>query len=252
MELRRFGNNILEIQEKVLDIKNSQTTLPENFKSLKLALKLKPIGSLLENSTKEDLRNSFAYTKRIEREAYFDDITLNYVAANSTKIIEEAIILKSGSAKLYYHPEWLKIVKGIKGGGVSTDCLNISKAIRNKEVHEISINNNTLNTNFSEGQIYIQFYGLNTDEEGEIVIPDVMHLDKYLEYYCKAKIAENLIANNRNPQALAQLLPLYKQEADKQFSNSMTASKFKALGENWQNKSRVQNRRNFNRFNLPR
>jgi hypothetical protein len=252
MELRRFGNNILEIQEKVLDIKNSQTTLPENFKSLKLALKLKPIGSLLENSTKEDLRNSFAYTKRIEREAYFDDITLNYVAANSTKIIEEAIILKSGSAKLYYHPEWLKIVKGIKGGGVSTDCLNISKAIRNKEVHEISINNNTLNTNFSEGQIYIQFYGLNIDEEGEIVIPDVMHLDKYLEYYCKAKIAENLIANNRNPQALAQLLPLYKQEADKQFSNSMTASKFKALGENWQNKSRVQNRRNFNRFNLPR
>jgi hypothetical protein len=253
LELKRFGNNILEMQEKVLDVKNSQSTLPENFKSLKLALKLKPIGSILEDSTQEDLRQSFSYTKRLEREAYFNDVTLEYVASNKTKIIEEAIILGTGKAKLYYHPEVLHVVKGFSGGGVALDCLNISKEIRNKASNQISINNSTLDTNFSEGQVYIQFYGLNTDEDGEIVIPELMHLETYLEYFCKSRIAEKLIANNRNPQALGQLLPTYLQKAETNFSRAMTASKMSAISNgNWVNASRVQNRKQSNRFNFRR
>lgn len=252
-ELRRFGNNILSVQEKYLDVNNSQVTLPDNFKSLKLALKIDVIGSKKNNCDTIDLKESLIQSRRIEQEAYFNDVTLEYVATNKSKIIEEVITLDSGEATVYYNPEWLKVVKGIRGSGIATDCLNISKDIRNKNVHEITINNLTLNTSFNKGQIYIQFYGLDTDEDGEIIIPDIMHLDKYLEYYCKARLTENLIANGRNPQALAQLLPVFKQEADKQFSNAMTASKMSAIADgSWVAKSRVQNRRQMNRFNLPR
>lgn len=252
-ELRRFGNNILSVQEQYLDVINSQAKLPDNFKSLKLALKLDAIGSRIENCDTRDLKEAFIRSRRIEHEAYFNDVTLEYVATNTTKIVEEVITLDKGSASLYYTPEWLKVVKGIKGSGIATDCLNISKDIRNKNVHEITINNSTLNTSFSRGQIYVQYYGLDTDEDGEIIIPDIMHLDKYLEYYCKARISENMIANGRNPQALLQLLPFFKAEAEKEFGKAMTAAKMSTIADgSWVAKSRIQNRRQMNRFNLPR
>ena len=58
-ELRRFGNNILSTQEQYLDVVNSQAKLPDNFKSLKLALKLDAIGSITKDCDTDDLRGAF-------------------------------------------------------------------------------------------------------------------------------------------------------------------------------------------------
>lgn len=251
-EMKRFGNNVLTLHEKVIDVKNSSYTFDENFRSLRLALKVDPLGIIRDNEcTDECIRESFVSNTRIEHPAYFNDVTLEYVKGCGSKIIEEVITLKTGRATLCYNSQWLNIVKGINRDGISSDCVNVNKNIRQKSPFEISVTNNTLQANFSMGQIYTQFYGFETDDEDEILIPDIMHLEEYLENFCKYKLAVNLTANNKNPQGLASLIPLYKQEADKYFGMAMTASKFKGLGDNWIAKTRIKNRSNFNRFKLP-
>lgn len=248
-EMKRFGNNILGIHEKVIDIKNSSYTFDENFRNLRAAYKVEPFGRILDDGCTDDcLRKSFVSSTRIINEAYFNDVTLEYVKACKTKIVEEVITLQTGTATLCYHPQQLSIVKGSKKEGFAKDCLNF----KHSSPYEISITGNTLNANFSEGQIFVEFYGFEIDEDGYILIPEGMgHLEKYLEFYCKSRIAENLIANNKNPQALAQLLPYYQQEANKYFMNAQTEWKFKALGSNWKQKVQIRNRIQTNRFNLP-
>jgi hypothetical protein len=249
-ELKRFGTNILTLEETVLDIKNSQAKLPENFRSLKLALKTEPLGWDLQSGNEND----FVSFKRIETPAYFNQTTREYVTTCHTKIIEEVVTLGNSSAKYYYgNTQWLSLTNTIKNKGYATNCLNLNPSIRNSFPHEININNQTLHTNFTTGSVYIQYYGYETDEDGEIIISDgwLGHLEKYLEYYCKARIAENLIANNKNPQSLQGLYQVYRQEADKYFSNAQTEWKFKALGENWHKKMKAQSKRDFNRYILP-
>lgn len=254
-ELKRFGNNILTLHERVVDVKNSAYTFEEGFKSVRLALKVDPIGSIKEDGCTNDcLRESFVSNTRIIHGAYFNDVTLDYVKTCDSKIVEEVITLKTGKATICYTPQWLTIVKGIKRDGIASDCLNVSKGIRRTSPFEMSVTGNTLNFNFSQGLIYVQYYGLETDDEGDIIIPDdgLGHIENYLENFCKYKLAINLTANNKNPQALAQLIPLYKQEADRLFGLAMTSSKFKALRDsNWVSKARIQNRAQFNRFQLP-
>lgn len=254
LQMKKFGNNIMPICETVLDVKNSQATLPENFRSLKLALKCEPFGMTVTDAKEEDLDKAFFYSRRLENPAYYNEVTHEYVDSCKTKLIEEVVFLNTGKASVYYNPQWLKVTPSIKRSGYAADCLNLSKAIRNTNCHEISINNFTLQANFSEGKIYLQFYGFEVDEDGEIIIPDGWHgnLEQHLEYYCKAIIAENLIANNKNPQALGQLLPYYNQKAKEFFQLAQTEWKFSALGNTWENKMRIQNRRYFTKFNLPR
>lgn len=253
-EMKRFGNNIQVLHEKVIDIKNSSYTFDEKFRNLRLAYKVDPLGVVLEDGcTKDCLRESFVSNTRIINEAYFNDVTLEYVKSCNSKIVQETITLKTGRATLCYTPQWLTIVKGIKRDGIATDCVNLNKNIRHKSPYEISITGNTLNANFREGQIYVQYYSFEEDEDGSILIPDsgAGHLEKFLEFNTKSRIAENLIANNKNPQALSQLLPYYQQQAEKYFSNAMTEAKFKGLGQNWIAKTRVRNRAQMSRFNLP-
>jgi len=252
-ELKRFGNNILTVHEKVVDIKNSQYTFENNFKNLKLALKVEPFGRVLEGCSDEEYRGSYYSRKRIEHGAYFNDVSLEYVKSCNAKIIEEIVTLKTGTARVCYNAQWLKVVKGMKRDSISADCLNISKNIRDKNCYEISITGNTLQTNFNSGLVYLQYYGLDEDEDGEILIPEILSLEQYLENFVKYKLILGWIGNGRNPGATAQLLSFYKAEADNYFSLAMTASKFKTIADgSWKGKARLQNRINFNRFKLPK
>ena len=72
--LREMGKNICDQREGFVEIKNSQGNLPETFKSLILALKLRPEGcQILGDKSKAE--KSYIYKQRIEQPAYFDWVT---------------------------------------------------------------------------------------------------------------------------------------------------------------------------------
>lgn len=250
--LRQMGNNICEVRDAVKDVKNSQVLMPETFKSVKLALKLKPEGYKILGDMQE-ASNSYIYKQRIEQEAWFNHVTLQYETNCNSKIITEKILLNEQPAEFYYTPQWLSITKGIKKDSFDSECLNLHPSIRNTYPHEISVNNRTINTNFKEGQIYVQYNSLPSDEDEEVVIPEITTGDlvHYVEAYVKTKISENLIANNLNPTGLFQLYGTWKQELRELKRGALTECKFAGLTKGWEQRFKVLNQRQISAFDLP-
>ncbi len=211
--LREMGKNICDRREGFVEIKNSQGNLPETFKSLILALKLKPEGCQILGD-KNKAEKSYIYKQRIEQPAYFDWVTNEYVTNCKTKIVTEKVIMDTEAAEFYYTSELLSVVKGFKKDSFDVDCVNINPMLRESYPSQININGRTIQTNFPTGRIYLQYNSLPTDEEGEIYLPEFSTGDfvKYVENYVKIKIAENLILNNKNPTGVSQMLPMWLQQ----------------------------------------
>ena len=250
-ELKRFGLDVCELQEKILHVENSTVRLPETFKSLRLALKLDGVGADYQGEINQT--DEYIFREYIKNPAYFDRVTQEYVRTCNPEIITEKITVNNQPATRFYKYQFLSLVKGIKKEGLATDCLNLHPSIRNSYPHEISITNQMLQANFSEGDIYIQFYSLPTDEDGEIIIPEttVGDLFRYIENQVKVKIAEDLIANNQNAQGLAQLYPTWKQQEMPYRRAALVETKFMGLGKNWAKKFKAKNRQQISVFNLP-
>lgn len=255
-EMKVFGNNILPLNETVLQIKNSQATLPEGFRSLKCALKIEPFGCNLDGCDRDELDRSILYRTFVEDPAWYNEVTQEYVETCNSKVIREYLHFGNSTASFYYHrPQWLSLVKGVNSNLLATDCYNISKRLRQKCEHQINISNSILNASFKDGQIYIQYYGFEVDQDGEIIIPEGYHnnLQKYLEFYVKYRIALQLAGNNSNSQGLTQLIPIYKQESEAAKALTLTESKFTALNKtDWKTPIKVANRVSFLKYELPR
>jgi hypothetical protein len=88
-------------------------------------------------------------------------------------------------------------------------------------MNEVNIIKDTLYTNFNEGSVYMQFYGLPVDEEGRIDTVDSKngHLETYIEYHLKRRAAEGLLGNN-DAQGIQALYPVYKQEESTALRNA--------------------------------
>lgn len=251
-ELKRFGNNIAQLNEKVLDIRNSQAELPEQFKSLKLALKLEPKAYEYKGDVK-NLTENYLYYQRVENAIVYDNTTQRYVESCCPRKIEERITINGQEGKIYYNWDWLSLTKGINKKSLSIDCHNIHPSVRNSYPHEISINNNMLNTNFPEGVIYIQYYSLPVDENDEIIIPETSTnaLYRYIENAVKILIVEDAIANNQNPQAMRQLYEVWMQQNLPLRKEALVETKFAGLGKDWTGKIKRLNQTDMHAYVLP-
>jgi hypothetical protein len=251
--LREFGKNICELRETIVKVENSQAILPDSFKSLKLALNLEEKGYSIKGCH-EKAKNSTIYRERIENPGYYDWITREFVTNCHGKLITESVIMNTEPAEFYYTPTYLSVVKGFKKESFDTDCLNLHPSIRNSYPHQVNINKRTLQANFKEGRIYVQYYSLPTDDEGEIEIPEITtgEILLYIENYVKIKIAENLILNNKNATGVSSLLPMWLGQNNKLKMGAKSEANYNGLPNDWH--------KNYNRklqieafkYNLPR
>jgi hypothetical protein len=252
--LRKFGKNITEKRETIVEVKNSKALLPEGFKSLHLALRVTPDSYCLNGDEKE-IKQSFVYKQRIENPVVWDTIFQEYIVNNcETKLVTERLFINSSWIDFYYKPEWLSLVDGIQKDTLDVDCLNLHPSIRGTQRNKINITNRTINTNFEEGKIYLQYNSLPVDEDGEVIIPEYSTGDiyNYIENYVKIKIAENLILNQKNPQSLMQLLPMWKQDDRRLFIEAKSEANYKGLGKTWHKEMYQKNRQYQKLFILPK
>lgn len=251
-KMKQLGVNALEVKEKVLHVKDSTVQLPKDFKALKLALKLKSVGSTIKGDRK-DVTESYIYKQRIENPAMYNELTQEYITNCDSKIVTETITINNSALNMHYEPEWLSLVTGIKKDYIDSSCANLHPSIRNSYPHQISITNRMLNTNFKEGQVYIQYRGHQTDEEGELLIPEFSTGDiyEYLKQCVKIQLVEGWIANDENPKGLAQLFPMWKQEIISLQRKASVEAKFGNLSKGWHKKFKTLNRRDTVRYELP-
>ena len=252
-ELRKFGKNICDKREAIVDIKNSQVLLPENFKSLILALKLTPNEELdCKDNTEKRL---IIERQHIENPAEWTSTTRDYfVNYCESKIVTEKVYAYNERVDKFYTPHFLSLYKGFSNSSLDTNCLNLHPSVRDNYSDKISITNRTLRANFREGKIYIQYNSLPEDEEGEIAIPILSTGDirNYLVNKVKVELGQHLILSQLNTSGLKELMPLWIQSDRQLFILAKSEASWAGMNQKeWTKQRQQRNRVEQNRFNLP-
>ena len=193
--IKRFGNDINELCETVVTVKNGEVQLPSNFCSLYIAYMCEPAGWDSPTIEKHELQDSMFYIERIERDKRWDSCD-PCCTEESEKIITENLYFRDHEVNFRYkNPTLLKLGKSFNKNQCHSKCRN--KFVRDCP-SEITINKNTLYANFDTGTVYMQYYGLPVDADGQLVMPESFngHITDFIEYYVKERLIERLILNN--------------------------------------------------------
>ena len=252
-ELRKFGKNICDKREAIVDIKNSQVLLPENFKSLILALKLTPNEELdCKDNTEKRL---IIERQHIENPAEWTTTTRDYfVNYCESKIVTEKVYAYNERVDKFYTPHFLSLYRGFSNSSLDTNCLNLHPSIRDSYSDKISITNSTLRANFREGKIYIQYNSLPEDEEGEIVIPILStgSILNHIKNKVRIELGQHLILSQLNTSGLKELLPIRLQNERLYFIEAKSEANWAGMNQKeWTKQRQKRNRAEQNRFNLP-
>ena len=244
--LRKFGKNICEKNETVVEVKNKRALLPEHFKSLTIALKVDTAP--IEEREQKQLVYERQY---IENPAVFDILTLQYIQNFcETKTTTEKIFANKESHKVY-DIQLLELEDYISKDVLDVDCVNLHPSVRNPNNNRISIVNRTLNTNFN-GLVYLKFNSL-PNLDGEVALPLISNgaILEYIDNEMKWRIAENLIANNKASQGLSQLYSTWKGESTKLFILAQAEAKMgRGFSKDWDRKMYKQRLVNRKRLGL--
>lgn len=228
--VKKFGENVMTLQDTVVEVKNSQATLPDNYFSLYVAYKCDKKGYYIEDSKDiPQLQQSYMWVERVEKGNKWN-LCEPCCTEDVEKTIVERVYYNGIETQYHYHnPVLLKLGKSMQRSRCHAKCRNL---IVKDSPHEIIINSRTLTANFHEGDIYLQFYGLPQDEEGRPMIPDTPkgEVMKYVEYYVKRNFFEGLLANGDDKAAT--LFNYYVQKEDSQLGLALTDAKFSTLTPN--------------------
>lgn len=200
-ELKRFGGNVMDVYPLILEVKNSQTKLPENFFSLYKATRIYPKGYSCEDDMTLEPLNFGQTFFRVRKEASttWDNFSGKFTEGDYTEVTER-VFIQNKNVNIYYgNQTYLQLVQGFDKSKLDPKCENLN--IR-QSPYKISIINNTVQTNFSKGFICIWYQGLRIDEEtNDIILPEDPNarLYQFLLYSGQAQVFEMLWKNGDDP-----------------------------------------------------
>lgn len=230
--LKRFGNDIMEIHEGVVEVENGYAELPVGFYSLYFAYLCDPLGYKSTCDTEEelhDLQDSGFYKERTIYSRKWSECDACCETLEENVVRENLYFKRKKVAEFYYdNPTLLTLGKTFNKNKCHAKCRN--KFIQDNPNEIVITSRDMLQANFEEGTIYMMYYGLPVDEEGEIDIPETKngHLETYLEYHLKRRCAERLLGNN-DAQALANLYQVYRAEEQIALKNASNELKMKSI-----------------------
>lgn len=231
--LKKFGNNIMIKREGFLTIKGGKAPLPQDYWHLMVAVKCEPFEIRTTPEYHETLLDSHFYRQRTEERNVWN-LTLDAWIPEDTTTIREEFVFKRAKADFSYKQVGhLKLVKAFKRDQCAKDSPYRSKDFAVNSPYEINIYNRHIQTNFSKGHIYMQYYGLPTDDEGDVIIPETQHdeLKEYLLYLAQEEVLYRAIMADDDPNA-GNKYTLVKQLAKEAKQLAYTETKMEALG-NW-------------------
>lgn len=248
IELKRFGANIMNGNEKTLKVVNGKVLLPENFWQLTLAAKVELDQLYGEGDYEEFLQSSLFYKERREKDVIWDNQSDSFQFTNFKCVQENYYLKRAKVTASFNNPRYLKLTKGFNKELVSPTYHNLSKSNTRSQPWEINIVGDYINTNFPDGYIYIQFKGLEVDDQGEFIIPECNHnrISEYLFNYCRLRVLKEVYTGGDDVNVINQI-QMYENDSRNSFNLAMIDAKAYGM-QGWRNevkKSRVKNMRPF-------
>jgi len=193
----------------VVEVKNGKAKLPDNYRSLYAAYLCEPLGYSNDPEVEENMLQSSHYY--VERTTYGTDWSEcnGCCTDKSENIIRENLYFKKNRlAEFYYQsPVLLTLSKSFNKNNCHSKCRNLY--FRDNE-NEINIIENTLQANFNSGYVYVMYYGLPTDADGNITFPNDKNgeVEEYIEYAIKLNTTERLMGDD-DAGKLEKMYPIY-------------------------------------------
>lgn len=231
--LKRFGNNIMVKREAFINIKGGKGALPKDYWHLMVAVKAEPFEIRTTPRYHETLLDSHFYRQRTEERNVWN-LTLDAYIPEDTTTIREEFVFRRAKAEFRYKPVApLKLVKAFKRSECAADSPYRSTDFARNSPYEINIYNRHLQTNFSQGNIYMQYYGLPTDDDGDIIIPDTQHdeLQDFIVLLAQEEVLYRVMMSD-DDNTVANKYSLVKQLTEDKRQLAYTETKMEALG-NW-------------------
>jgi hypothetical protein len=229
LAVKKFGNDVMTKQEEVIEVSDNKGSLPIGFYSLIMAVLCEP-ASISTELQIDSLQQSYFYKEKVINNKKWCSCDASCETEEENIIRENIYFNGSRTTFNYKNPILLGLNKHMDRSSLAFNCRN--NIVRDNPF-EISVSRGTIHSNFEQGSIYIQYYGL-PEEDGLIVLPETPNgnLELYIEYFVKRRITERLIANN-DAQGLQSLYPTYLQQEQVYLINTRSELKMNNLGKDF-------------------
>jgi hypothetical protein len=185
--LKRLGVGAFKEEAVILNITNQRAKLPEDFKQIYAAYLC---DSCDIDYGGKHLQNKFILENNITCEVLGRKSNCEVNCECPDKLIERITVKQyvNDDCAIYNYkkPRLLKLSPNVKPH-CSEDCLNLMVSCPD----EITINNGYILTNFKEGAIFLQYYAFPTADDGTPMIPDIIEIEKAIEWYIKYQMILN-------------------------------------------------------------
>lgn len=182
--LKRLGKGSFPIQPTLLFIQDFEAKLPPDFHSVREAW-----GCTISQGATWRLPG--AYYRKITTRASDDYTPIdNCGPCNPCPVLIDVVYKTTTDAII----PGIRTTHLLEPGNISAqqscagDCFNIGVSSPDK----FDIRGQKFVTSFREGDVYMAYYSLETDEEGNQLIPDNFRYQEYIMKYLKYKIFEQL------------------------------------------------------------
>ena len=206
--IKEFTGSVMSENTTTLIVERGRAKLPDNYWALKAAVKCEQEGYTEVPATKQAQRR-ISYLEWTDIGDYY-----NYLEGSpckesgDTRYITETLFFEAPKKSYQFYYNQLKLLKlknHINSIRCDANCPNITA----QSDFEISIDgsSNYIHTNFNDGFIWLYYQGLPSDENGNLIIPELGRdkLKEYVLYTCLAKTLESLWLQEDEPNAVNKL-----------------------------------------------
>jgi len=247
--IKEFGGNIMNEYQITLRVEKGKVKLPDNFWSLKAAVKCEQVGYVDAKVEKHAQRRT-SYLEWTDIGDYY-----NYLegkpctSEGDARYITETLyfeVPKKAYTFYYNMPTLLNLKPHVHKVRCETNCPNLISS----SPFDISIDeqHNYLTTNFNEGFIWLWYKGLPCDETGDLIIPETSRdkLKNYIIYFAIVRTLQDLLLSEDDPNVFNKL-QVFQPLADQYYYEAKSESIAKGLA-GWSTKLINNNRRNTNKY----
>lgn len=268
--IKEFGGNIMNEYQLSLRVENGRAKLPDNFWSLKGAVKCESMGySKAEKKSEKHVQRRISYLEWTDIHDYYNWLEGKPCLEDSdSRYITETLFFETpndhapnsgnnlggsnnpfggGYYNFYYNnPQPLYLKPHVYKVRCDADCPNIDT----HSPYEVSIDeqHNYITTNFNEGFIWLWYKGLPCDEAGDLMIPDTDRdkLKNYIIYFAIVRTLQDLLLSEDDPNVFNKL-QVFQPLMEQYYYDAKSESISKGLL-GWSTKLINNNRRNTNKY----
>jgi hypothetical protein len=237
-----LGLRIHGTKEKVLEVTNKKTKLPDDFYVLNYAYlcgKYSVTNAVLSGRQTEDVILNSSYCSKCGEPDPTCTCEKTYTIECNTgeKIFVQVVEKRKYETRVY--DSFTPISIATSTGRI--DALDDSKPagyIKNKFIY----------TNIEEGSLFISYEGALEDEHGNLLVLDHPMINEYYEYAFKQRILENLYINGEDVMQKMQLIEQRLRAARNNALTIVNTPNFSEMKKLWETNRKAQYGRYYNMF----